>query len=215
MKFISKIAFVFLLASSGYSFAQQIDYKDFVRVDSNIINRNTVFNWYWSSVLNKQLKVRHVKEYRVTCKGGVADTQKINTLAFDQNGRLKRWNSVAFRYAFQGIYLGYVDTLTNMAVLPLTMNMNAFTDYQYYSEKRDTLNNFLFSSEIIEKPKSDLLKIEYSYHPDMYIKGREIEYNGNLFLTPDGPKCYLNAIKIYQNSSLIYERFLVYELYEN
>ncbi len=215
MKLISKITFVFLFMGSCYSFAQQFDFKDFVKADSNIINRNTVFNWYWSSVLNKQLKVRHIKEYRVTCNAGIADTQKVNTLAFDQNGKLKRWNSVAFRYAFQDIYIGYVDTLSNLAVLPFVINNNAFTEYYSYSEKRDAINNFLVSSEIIEKPKSDLVKIEYSYNPDIYIKGREIESNGDLFLTPDGPKCYLNAIKLYQNSSLIYERFLVYELYEN
>lgn len=206
------IVLVFFL--STLSFAQQVDFKSFIQADSNIINKNTIFNWYWSSYINKKLQLRHIREFKVTYSGNQVDTTKINTLAFDQDGKLKRWNSVAFRYSFDGKYIGYVDTIQNAVVLPNKINTSAFTDFTFYAEKRDDLTNLLHDIVILEHPKSDSCVIKYSYNPILYLKGEQKEINGESVFIPDGPKCYINSIKVFKRKNLIYEHFLVYELYE-
>jgi hypothetical protein len=208
---LSLLFFGFLTAKIN---AQQIDCKELVRVDTNVINKNTVFNWYWSSVIIKQLKIKRIREYKVTYKNETYDTTKSNTLFFDKEGKLKRWNSVAFRFAVNGAYLGYVDTVSNLAILPHVPNNHAFTDFFYYTEKRDQATNLLNNSVLVSSPESDTLNVVYAYNPMLYIKGHETEINGNVFVLPNGPTNFLESIKFYINGELRKERFLVYELYE-
>jgi hypothetical protein len=214
MGLVRFICLFFLLFSITSTYSQQIDFKEFVRADSNIINKNTIFNWYWSSFLNRTLKIRHIREYEVSFHDSAFDTVKVNTLAFDQEGRIKRWNAVAYRYAGNGGYLGFVDTIKSEAVLPNKINYNAFTDFYYYSETRDPQTNLLTNSLIIPTANQDTIKVIYQYNPILYTRGEEKEINGNIYLLPDGPKCYLQGIKLLIRDKLVYERFLVYELYE-
>jgi hypothetical protein len=209
------ISFVFTILISTLSLGQQIDFKEFVKSDSSIINKNTVFNWYWSPILNKQFKIRRIREFKVCKKDTIYDTLKINTLFFDRDGKIKRWNNVAFRYSSAGGYLGYVDTAKSMVVLPVNYNPHAFVDFFYYTEKRDEQNNQLNNSLVINTPISDTLNVLYSYNPVIYIKSHETEINGEKIVLPDGPASYLHSIKILKNDVFYRENFLVYEFYED
>ena len=205
---------VFLLISNTV-LSQQIDFKDLVRSDTTVINKNTVFNFYWSSIINKKIKFKRITEFAIKSK----DTLKLNSLDFDKEGRLRYWNSVAFRYTALGEFVGYVDTLPipvsiKIKRLPSSINKNAFTDFNFYSESRDTENNRLMSIYVKEKKNSDTLLIKYLYSPHFYIKAEKKEINGVLYSLPDGPKLYLNKILFFKNRKLFCERFIKYEIYE-
>lgn len=200
---------VFLLISNTV-LSQQIDFKDLVRSDTTVINKNTVFNFYWSSIINKKIKFKRITEFAINSK----DTIKLNSLDFDKEGRLKFWNSVAFRYTALGEFIGYVDTLKSEIILPSSINKNAFTDFNFYSESRDAENNRLMRIYVKEKNNSDSLLIKYLYSPHFYIKAEKKEINGVLYSLPDGPKLYLNKILIFKNRQLFCERFIKYEVYE-
>lgn len=200
---------VFLLISNTV-LSQQIDFKDLVRSDTTVINKNTVFNFYWSSIINKKIKFKRITEFAINSK----DTIRLNSLDFDKEGRLKFWNSVAFRYTALGEFIGYVDTLKSEIILPSSINKNAFTDFNFYSESRDVDNNLLMTIYVKEKNNSDSLLIKYLYSPHFYIKAEKKEINGVLYSLPDGPKLYLNKILIFKNRKLFCERFIKYEIYE-
>jgi hypothetical protein len=200
---------VFLLISNTV-LSQQIDFKDLVRSDTTVINKNTVFNFYWSSIINKKIKFKRITEFAINSK----DTIKLNSLDFDKEGRLKFWNSVAFRYTALGEFIGYVDTLKSEIILPSSINKNAFTDFNFYSESRDVDNNLLMTIYVKEKNNSDSLLIKYLYSPHYYIKAEKKEINGVLYSLPDGPKLYLNKILIFKNRKLFCQRFIKYEVYE-
>lgn len=200
---------VFLLISNNM-LSQQIDFKELVRNDTTVINKNTVFNFYWSSIINKKIKFKRISEFAIKSK----DTLKLNSLDFDKEGRLRYWNSVAFRYTALGEFVGYVDTLKSEIVLPSSINKNAFTDFNFYSESRDAENNRLMRIYVKEKNNSDTLLIKYLYSPHFYIKAEKKEINGVLYSLPDGPKLYLNKILIFKNRKLFCERFIKYEVYE-
>lgn len=200
---------VFLLISNTV-LSQQIDFKDLVRSDTTVINKNTVFNFYWSSIINKKIKFKRITEFAINSK----DTIRLNSLDFDKEGRLKFWNSVAFRYTALGEFIGYVDTLKSEIILPSSINKNAFTDFNFYSESRDAENNRLMRIYVKEKNNSDSLLIKYLYSPHFYIKAEKKEINGVLYSLPDGPKLYLNKILIFKNRKLFCERFIKYEIYE-
>lgn len=200
---------VFLLISNTV-LSQQIDFKDLVRSDTTVINKNTVFNFYWSSIINKKIKFKRITEFAINSK----DTIKLNSLDFDKEGRLKFWNSVAFRYTALGEFIGYVDTLKSEIILPSSINKNAFTDFNFYSESRDVDNNLLMTIYVKEKNNSDSLLIKYLYSPHYYIKAEKKEINGVLYSLPDGPKLYLNKILIFKNRKLLCQRFIKYEVYE-
>lgn len=200
---------VFLLISNTV-LSQQIDFKDLVMSDTTVINKNTVFNFYWSSIINKKIKFKRITEFAITSK----DTIKLNSLDFDKEGRLKFWNSVAFRYTALGEFIGYVDTLKSEIILPSSINKNAFTDFNFYSESRDVDNNLLMTIYVKEKNNSDSLLIKYLYSPHYYIKAEKKEINGVLYSLPDGPKLYLNKILIFKNRKLFCQRFIKYEVYE-
>lgn len=200
---------VFLLISNTV-LSQQIDFKDLVMSDTTVINKNTVFNFYWSSIINKKIKFKRITEFAINSK----DTIKLNSLDFDKEGRLKFWNSVAFRYTALGEFIGYVDTLKSEIILPSSINKNAFTDFNFYSESRDVDNNLLMTIYVKEKNNSDSLLIKYLYSPHYYIKAEKKEINGVLYSLPDGPKLYLNKILIFKNRKLFCQRFIKYEVYE-
>lgn len=210
---MKKIFFIFSLLIVNLCFAQQVDYKDLVRNDTNVISKSTVFNWYWSSIMNKTMKFRHVREYNVYFKDEKSDTTKRNTLAFDTNGRLIRWNTVAFKYAFNSSFLGYVDTVTSIATLPNSFNDKVFTDFIFYSESRDIKSNLLFESNIVESVFSDSLEVKFKYHPDLFIRSQQKEIFGVTYFLPEGPRSYLKSIQVFRNKKIIFERFLEYEFY--
>ncbi len=208
----NKLILIFLLFSK-VTFSQQIDFKELIKADTNIINKNTVFDWYWSPVMNKQMNFWHIREFSVHYRGKNRDTVKVNTLAFDKEGRLIRWNTVVFKYAFNGSFLGYVDTVNSEAVLPRNINNKAFTDFHFFSELRDLKNNLLVKSSVIESNTTDTLNIKYTYNPDLYIKAQEKSIDGVVYILPEGPKTYLKKITFYRRNKVVYERYLLYEKY--
>ena len=210
---MQKLSFIVFLLIVQFSFTQQIDYKNLLRNDTNLICKTTVFNWYWSTFMNKTMKFRHIREYSVYHKESGGDTIKKNTLAFDTNGRLLRWNSVLFKYSFNSSFLGYVDTIKSLAILPNVYNDKVFTDFLYYTELRDIKNNLLSKSNVVETIFSDSLEVVYKYHPDLFIKAQEKEIFGVKYYLPEGPKSYLNSIQVFRIKKLIFERFLEYEFY--
>lgn len=212
---MQKITFITFLLFVQISVAQQIDFKDLLRNDTNVINKNTVFNWYWSSFMNKTMKFRHIREFTVHHHGKQLDTIKMNTLAFDTNGRLIRWNTILFKYAFNGSFLGYVDSVTSQSIIPNSSTNKVFTDFHFYSELRENKNNQLVRNVVVEDPHNDSLVVKYMYHPDLYIKSQEIINENLLYTIPEGPKVYLQKIRFYRHKKIVYERFLNYELYED
>lgn len=213
MKFLKKTYLILIFISSYNSFAQQIDFKELVRFDTNIINKNSVLNFYWSAVINKKMNFKRITEYALNDK--TKDTVKLNTLDFDKEGRLKYWNSVAFRYTGLGDFIGYVDTTKSEIVLPSVINKNAFTDFYFYSELRDVDHNRLVKSLIKENQKADTLKVKYLYNQVFYIKSENKVVDGITYALPEGPKLYLDKILIYRNKDLICERFIKFEIYNN
>jgi len=211
---IKKLILIFLLFSK-VSFSQQIDFKELIKADTNIINKNTVFDWYWSPIMNKEMNFWHIREYSVHYRGKNRDTVKVNTLAFDKEGRLIRWNTVVFKYAFNGSFLGYVDTVRSEAVLPRNINNKAFTDFHFFSELRDKKNNLLIKSSVLDLNTTDTLNVKYTYNPDLYIKAQEKEIDGVTYILPEGPKTYLKKITFYRRNKVVYERYLLYEKYTN
>ena len=214
-KLMQKFTFIIVLFFVQLSTAQQIDFKDFLRNDTNVINKNSVFNWYWSSFMNKTMKFRHIREYSIHYHGKHIDTLKTNTLAFDTSGRLIRWNTILFKYAFNGSFLGYVDTVTSLATLPINNSSKLPLDFHYYSELRESKYNQLVRNVVLELPKSDSLIVKYSYHPDFFIRAQEKINESLMYSIPEGPKIYLQKIRFYRHKKLVYERFLQYELFEN
>lgn len=208
------LLFIFLLFSK-LVYSQQIDYKELMRADTNIINKSTVFQWYWSSVMNKEMNFWHIREYDVHYRGKNRDTVKVNTLAFDTNGRLIRWNTVLFKYAFNGSFIGYVDSVSSQAILPREFNPKANTDFHYYSELRDKKSNLLTKSVIIETGTSDSLVVKYTYNNEFYIKAQEKEIDGVNYVLPEGPKTYLKKITFYRRNKVVHERFITYQKYNS
>jgi len=104
--------------------------------------------------------------------------------------------------------------LKSEIILPSSINKNAFTDFNFYSESRDVDNNLLMTIYVKEKNNSDSLLIKYLYSPHYYIKAEKKEINGVLYSLPDGPKLYLNKILIFKNRKLLCQRFIKYEVYE-